>query len=98
MLRLLIEAPPAGSGQRIELRPASQLARFPVRADPAGQLQLVKRGIKRPIAHLQLLAGYLLEPLTDRPSVLRFERNDLEEQQVQRSLHEVRRLAHGRIV
>jgi hypothetical protein len=54
----------------------------------------VERRVERPVAHLQYVARDLLQSLRDRPRVERLERNDLQQQQVERALHQVGRLAH----
>ena len=64
-------------------------------ADPAFLFELVERGIQRSVAHLQHVLGNLLEALPNRPRVERFEREDLEDQKVERALQEVGRLTHG---
>src|SRR5262245_34304842 len=72
------EMTPAGPRQRVELRPPVVLARAPFSLNPALLLELVQRGIERPVADLQHLARDLTEALADRPAVHRFERDDLE--------------------
>src|SRR6266478_9263988 len=95
MFRFLIETATAGTGQRVEFRAPPELARFPLGRNPASQFQLVERGVKRPVADLELLVRHFLESLADGPSVLRFERDDLQQQQVERSLDEIWWFAHG---
>src|SRR5207247_9191920 len=94
LLRFLPHATAARSRQRVVLGAAPELARLPFRRNPAGQLELVQSGIQRSIADLQFIARDLLESLADRPTVLRAYRENLQQQQVQCSLYEVRRLAH----
>jgi hypothetical protein len=67
VLGLLVEPAAAGARQRVELCAAPELAHLPFSGDPAGELQLVKRRIERPVTDLKLLIGDLLEPLADRP-------------------------------
>ena len=56
--------------------------------------ELVQRRIQRPVAHLQDGARNLFEAHADRVAVHRLEREDLEQQQIQRALHQVRWFAH----
>src|SRR5262245_52101922 len=93
-LGFTIQVPAPRARQRIELRPAVVLRRPPLRFDPPLLLQLVQRGIERAVAHLQHIVRDLLQPLADRPAVQRFERQDLEDQQVQGPLNQVGWLAH----
>src|SRR5262245_63982515 len=83
---LLFELPTARSGERIKLGAATEFARLPLGPDPALLLELVQRRVQRSIAHPQLVAGDLAQSLTDRPAVERFERQNLEEQQVEGAL------------
>ena len=84
MLGFVLETASAGRRQRVELRASAQLANFPFGRDPASQFQLVKRGIQRSITHLELLAGDLLQSLADRPAVPGRERDDLQQQEIER--------------
>jgi len=52
-------------------------------------------GIERPLRNLQGILADLLDPLRNRPPVLRFEGDGLQDQEIQRSLDQIRRLAHG---
>src|SRR5580765_8274110 len=85
----------AGARERIELRAAIVLARPPLGAHPAFLLELVQRRVEGSVADLEDVGGQLLESLPDRPPVHRLEREHLEDEEVQRALHEVVRLAHG---
>src|SRR5262245_44625373 len=91
---LAIELLPTGPGQLVELCPPPQVAGFPLRRDPALLLELVQRRIERSVADLQRVAGDLAEPLADRPAMHRPEREDLQDQKVQRALNEVGWFAH----
>src|SRR4029079_4541986 len=84
-----------GARQRVELGSPVVLTRAPLRRDPTLLLQLVERRVERTVAHLQHVRRQLLEPLADRPAVHRFERQHLEDEKVQRALHQIVRLAHG---
>src|SRR6185295_19532695 len=55
--------------QRIELCTTIVLTRAPLTLDPAFLFQLVKRGVERPVADLQDIAGYLQQPLPDCPPI-----------------------------
>ena len=57
--------------------------------------ELVERGVERALADLQDVARHLPDALRDRPAVHRLERDDLQDQQVQRALHEIGRFAHS---
>src|SRR5687768_16967273 len=85
----------AGTRQRIELRAAVVLRRLPLGCDPAFVLELVQRRVERAIAHLQNVVGNLVEPLADRPAVEGLEREDFQDEQVERALHEVSWSTHG---
>src|SRR5262245_30890665 len=85
----------AGACERIELRPAIVLARPPLGADPAFLLELVEGGIEGAVADLEDVGRQLLEPQPEGPAIHRFEREHLENEEVQRALNEVVRLAHG---
>ena len=81
----------AGACQRIEF--ARRL--FSLAFDPAFLFQLVERGVERPVADLKNIAGYLKQPLPDRPAVQWLEGENLENQQIQSPLEEIGRLAHS---
>ena len=49
----------------------------------------MKRRVERALRDLQHVAAHLLDPLGDRPPVLRLERHGLENQQIERALNEV---------
>src|SRR5262245_11121559 len=82
------------AGQVVELRAPPEVARLPLRGDPALLLELVQRGVERSVADLQRVIGDLPEALADRPAVHRLERQNLQDQEVERSLDEIWRLAH----
>src|SRR5690348_16453828 len=54
----------------------------------------MERWIKRALVHLQHLARHLTDALRDAPPVPRLGRNGLENQEIQRSLHQITRFAH----
>lgn len=89
------EAPPACGGERIEFCAASQLTGFPLGANPSGELELLERRVDRAVARLKRFVRDLAEALADRPSVLRLQGDDFQEQQIERSLDQVGRSAHG---
>src|SRR5688572_6722022 len=85
----------AGPRERVELRFASRLGCPPLRCNPSLLLQSMKGGIERALRNLQVFVRYLLNPFRDGPAMLRFEREDLQNQQIERALDEVGRFAHG---
>src|ERR1700719_5293783 len=85
----------AGTRQRIALCTTIVLTRAPLTLDPAFLFQLVERGVERPVADLKNIAGYLKQPLPDRPTVQWLEGENLENQQIQSPLEEIGRLAHS---
>src|SRR6185436_18027793 len=92
--RLALEVPPARPRQRVVFRPSVVLADLPLGGDPAFLFELVQRRVERAVAHLQHVAGDLLEALADRPGVERLEREDLEDQEVEGALDEIGWFAH----
>src|SRR5262249_9811461 len=92
---LALERAPAEPRQRVIFRAPSELAGLPLGFDPALLFQLVQRGVERAVADLEDIARHLQEPLADRPSMQRLEREDLQQQEVERALNQVGRFAHG---
>src|SRR4029450_10350741 len=90
----LLEPPTPWRRERIELRAAIVHSGPPRGLDPARLFQLVKGGIQRAIAALELLFRNLPQALADRPAVHRLEREDLQDQEIESALDEVGRLAH----
>src|SRR5258708_9261610 len=88
------ELSPPEPCKRIVFRPPAILGRFPFGCNPALLLQLVQSRVERSVAHLQHVAGYLLQPLTDGEAVQRLKGQDFQQQHVQRALHQIRRFAH----
>src|SRR5215469_798130 len=93
-LAFLLELRPFGCRQRIEPRLPARLRLCPLRADPSLLLQSLQRRIKRALLHLQHLIRHLLNPLRNRPAMLRLKRKRLQNQQTQRPLHKIIRLSH----
>src|SRR5580658_2631959 len=94
ILRFRLKVSSAEARERIEFRATIVRRRLPLGGDPALLLQLVQGGIKRAVADLQNIAGNLLEPKADSEAVERLQREDLQKQQVQGALNQVRRFAH----
>src|ERR1035438_892230 len=67
--RLFRKLCPPEARQRVEFRPPVVLCIAPFGFDPPLLFELVKGGIKRPIADLQDVARYLLQADADRPTV-----------------------------
>src|SRR5262245_43899982 len=86
---LLLELPAPEARQRIEARVAAGVGRRPRRAEPAALLEAMQRRIERPLLHLHDVAGHLLQPPRDRVAVDRTERDDFQDQHVERALQEV---------
>src|SRR3954468_3330281 len=93
---LVLELPASSAGERIELGAPVVLGRLPLVLDRALVLQLVQRGIERSIGDLKTVARGLPQPQPDGPAVQRLERQNLEQQQVQRALDEIGWSAHDR--
>src|SRR5262245_14613947 len=91
---LAVERALPGARERVELGAPPVLGDFPLGAQPALLLELVKCGIERAVADTQVIARYLAQPLADGPGVQRFERDNLEEQEVERALDEIGRSCH----
>src|SRR5262245_14793434 len=89
LVGFLLQIPAASAGERIELCAASQFAGLPFGGDPAGQFELVERGVERAVADLQVVVRDLFEPLADGPAVQWFKGEDLEQQKVERALKEI---------
>ena len=84
----------ARAGQRVELRSPIVLALLPLGGDPAVLLELVQRRIERAVADLQHVVRDLPQALADGKAVQRFEREDLQNQQVESALDEIGGFAH----
>jgi len=82
------------SGQRVEFCSPVVFTGLPLRRDPAFLFQFVEGGIKRSIAYLQDISRNLFQTLANRPAIERFQRQNLQQKQVQCSLYEVRWSAH----
>ena len=76
----------AGAGQRVELRLAAGFRLFPFGLQPPLLFQPVERRIERSLVDLDHRAGDLLQPLRDAVAVRGLEREDLQNQHVERAL------------
>src|SRR5262245_20760325 len=92
---LAIQMTAAGRGEAVILGAPVVLAEPPLGGDPAFLFQLVQRGIQRTVAHLQDFHGDMLQAQPDSPRVQWFEREDLENQEVEHALQQIGRLTHG---
>src|SRR5215467_1446968 len=90
----LFELRPPRRRQRIKLRLPSRFRLFPLGLDPPALFEAVQGRIERSLLYLQHFAGNLLDPLGDRPAVLRLQGNGLQDQQVQSPLHQIIGFAH----
>lgn len=68
---------------------------FPLGLDPTFLLKLVQRRIKGPFTYLQHVTGHLSQPSIDSPPMQRLKRQDLQQQQIERSLNKIGRFAHN---
>src|SRR5262245_49150128 len=89
-----VERAVAGSRQRVVLRPPAAGRDLPLCAQPPFLFEFVEGGVQRSIAYLQIVARHLTQPLADGPRMERLERDDGEEEEIQRSLDEVGGLGH----
>src|ERR1043166_6236076 len=87
--------PPADARQSVELGPPAKLACFPFRRNPTSQLQLVQRGVERSVADLERFPGHLFQPLANCPTMHWGQRQNLQDQKIQRPLHEIRRFTQN---
>lgn len=85
----LLQAPPTGTSERVELGAASEFARLPLGRDPTFLFELVQRRIERSIADLKNIARDLIQTLAHGPPVKRLQGEDFEKQEVQGALHEI---------
>src|SRR5262245_40035672 len=87
----LLDFQPATSvgGDRVDPRLAIVLGRLHLRAHVAVHFQAMQRGIERTLAGVQSLLRHLADALRNAPSVIGSEREDSQNQQVQRSLKQV---------
>src|SRR5690606_34382454 len=86
---LLLERATAARGQLVEARPAVVLGDPPFGLDEAPAAEPVERGVERPLLHPQELAGRAGDPATDRVSVPRPPLERLQDQHVERALHQL---------
>src|SRR3954467_8068675 len=70
----------AGARQLVVLGIAVVVRRGPPRLDPAAALEAMQRRVERSLLNLDDARGDLVEPLGDRPAMLRFERQGLEDE------------------
>src|SRR5436309_7409994 len=88
-------APTARSCPRIELGTSAVFRNLPFGFDPPFLFELVECRVKGPIAHLEHVSGTLFQALADRPSVQRFQCDNLEKKKFQRALDEIGWFAHA---
>src|SRR5262245_11422578 len=93
---LLLELLPSFSRQLVVLRAAVVVREIPLRLDPTAPLEAVQRRIQRSLIDLQRVFRDLLDPLGDRPSVLRIESYGVVGQEVERPLRQRQTLVRWR--
>src|SRR5439155_1841723 len=81
---------PAFACQAIELRLPSSLGLLPIRRQEVAVFKPVQSRVKRPLRDLGHTARYLLQSLRNCVSVDRAKRDNLQEQEIQRALGEIR--------
>ena len=80
--------------QRVVLGPTPRGRLAPLGDNPALVLQAMQRRIECAGAHLEHLAGDLLDAKRDAPAVHRLERECLQDQEIQRALEQVSGFTH----
>src|SRR5665213_1159992 len=85
---------PAIASQRIHLRAAPQIRLLPRRADPALILQPVQPRVQRSLPDRQSVAREHLYPFGDPPAVQGLTRDGFQNQQIERSLQQIRWFGH----
>src|SRR6476661_4262870 len=96
LCRLGPERRAASLRQLVELRVPSRVGLAPLRRNEPLLLETVQCRIQRPLRDLENVLRHLLDALRDRPAVLRLDSQRLEDQQIERALDEIGRLAHER--
>src|SRR5215471_14159940 len=86
---LLVELRATETRERIEARVAAGVGRRPRRAKPAALLETMQRRVERSLLYLHDVAGHLLQPPRDGVAVDRTERDDFQDQHVERALQDV---------
>src|SRR5512138_533398 len=84
--RLRIEPGAAFLRQLVVLRAAVVVGGAPARLDPAAALEPMKRRVERALLDVERRAGDLMEAFGDRPTVLRVERDGLQNEEVEGAL------------
>src|SRR6266481_2717321 len=79
----------------VKFCPPAEFARLPLSGNPALLLQFMEGRIERAIADLQHVVRDVPQALTNGPAMKRLQSQDLEKQEVQRALNQIRRLAHN---
>src|SRR4029078_9754004 len=86
---LILELAAPFTSQCVEARVAAGLGGRPFGGDPPAFLEAMERGVQRTLLHLQYVARDLLEPLRHGIAVNGPERDDLEDEHVERALQQV---------
>src|SRR4051812_24544660 len=86
---LAFELPPAATRQVVELGVAPGLARLPLGLQPPARLEAMERRVQRALLNLQHVLRHLLQALGDGVAVQRPERDDLQNQKIERALEKI---------
>src|SRR5271170_3598163 len=86
---------PAQCGQRVELGPASFGARAPLGTHPPAFLNAVEGGIEAALSDLEHIPRELPHSLGYSPAMEWTEEQGLQNEQVERTLQEIRPFRHG---
>ena len=85
----------AGGGEAVELCLALVVGLAPLAGEEALVFEAEERGVERALLDGELVAGDLLDAEQDAIAVERAERDCLEDEHVEGSLHEVELVGHG---
>jgi len=91
--QFFLEPPPAGGSQAVVLRLPLVFRLAPFGRNQALVLQPVQGGVQRSLLNLETITGDLLNPKEHAVAVKRAQRHRLENQQIERALQQLGRLA-----
>src|SRR5688572_8897198 len=90
-LRFLTECPPPRARELVVTGPTVLIRGPPLAVDPPLLFEPLQRRIQRPLPHSQRVVRDLLQPLRDRPTVQRPQRQHFQDQQIERATHHIMR-------